>query len=372
MISKEDIKRVLLKYGKNPAISTICSHSALQIFSGAKEEGFRTIGVCTRERLSTYKAFPHAKPDEFLIVEHPSDILNEALQKKLLKKRAILIPHGSFVEYIGSEQIKERLKIPVFGNRKVLEWEEDREKSRKWLEETAGLHMPKNVSKSRIDRLCIVKFDGAKGGRGYFLVSDSREFEKIIHKKITEGEISEKASRSVSVQEYITGVRYYFHYFYTPLSQDGFPAGEGSIELLGIDRRDESNIDELHRTGMSYRELLHYGVTPSYTVTGNQPAVLRESLLPDALSEAKKVVEASISLFPPGIIGPFCLETVCTPDLKLVTFEVSARIVAGTNIYADGSPYSYLLFGSRMSMGRRIAKEIKRALEKGMLDKIIY
>ena len=37
----------------------------------------------------------------------------------------------------------------------------------------------------------------------------------------------------------------------------------------------------------------------------------------------------------------------------------------------DGSPYSYLTYGKPMSMGRRIAVEIKNAIEREELEKII-
>ena len=40
----------------------------------------------------------------------------------------------------------------------------------------------------------------------------------------------------------------------------------------------------------------------------------------------------------------------------------STRIVAGTNLFIDGSPYSYLNYSEPMSTGRRIAREIKNAL----------
>ena len=36
-----------------------------------------------------------------------------------------------------------------------------------------------------------------------------------------------------------------------------------------------------------------------------------------------------------------------------------------------GSPYSYLTYGKPMSMGRRIALEIKNAIKKEELEKII-
>jgi 5-formaminoimidazole-4-carboxamide-1-(beta)-D-ribofuranosyl 5'-monophosphate synthetase len=85
----------------------------------------------------------------------------------------------------------------------------------------------------------------------------------------------------------------------------------------------------------------------------------------------ENVVEASKKLFPPGITGPFCIETVCTPDLDFYAFEISGRIVAGTNLYPNGSPYSCYYFEEPMSTGRRIARELREANEIGLLDRVI-
>ena len=47
-------------------------------------------------------------------------------------------------------------------------------------------------------------------------------------------------------------------------------------------------------------------------------------------------------LRPKGLFGAFCIETIITPDIQFYVMEISARIVAGTNLFIDGSPYSYL------------------------------
>jgi 5-formaminoimidazole-4-carboxamide-1-(beta)-D-ribofuranosyl 5'-monophosphate synthetase len=84
----------------------------------------------------------------------------------------------------------------------------------------------------------------------------------------------------------------------------------------------------------------------------------------------QRFVDASKNLVAPGMNGPFCIEGVYDQDGKFWSFEFSARIVAGTNIYMDGSPYSTLLYGVPMSMGRRIAREIKNAEKSKKLDKV--
>ncbi|MEA2000197.1 MAG: DUF1297 domain-containing protein, partial [Euryarchaeota archaeon] len=141
------------------------------------------------------------------------------------------------------------------------------------------------------------------------------------------------------------------------------------VELLSMDIRYESNIDGIAR--LSYI-LQDSHPEPSFVVTGNLPVVIRESLLPRVLEMGQKVIETSRELFSPGLIGPFCIETVCTEDLEFIAFEISARIVAGTNLYINGSPYSQLLYQEPMSTGRRISREIKEALKAQSLSEVIY
>ena len=47
MISRERIGSILEGYDKKQIkIATICSHTSLQIFHGARQEGIKTIGIC--------------------------------------------------------------------------------------------------------------------------------------------------------------------------------------------------------------------------------------------------------------------------------------------------------------------------------------
>ncbi len=354
-ISKEEILDILGGYNKDElTITTVCSHSSLQLFDGARKEGFRTIGICIGAPPKFYDAFPKAKPDEFFIVKNYQDILLKT--KELAEKNAIIIPHGSFVEYLGPENF-EKLKLPTYGNRRVLEWESDREMSRKWLE-SAGIKMPRQIKNPKdIDSPMMVKYYGAKGGKGFFVVKNYSDFQKRI-----------KPNEKYTIQEFVLGTRYYMHYFYSPIKQDGYKLSKGALELLGIDRRVESNADEIFRIG-SPTELAEAGIYPTFVVTGNIPLMLRESLLPRVFEMGEQVVEKSLELFG-GMIGPFCIETVVTDQLEFKVFEISARIVAGTNLFISGSPYSDLV-DENLSMGRRIAREIKMAREMNLLHEII-
>jgi 5-formaminoimidazole-4-carboxamide-1-(beta)-D-ribofuranosyl 5'-monophosphate synthetase len=150
MISKEDIQEILKGYDKkNLTIATICSHSSLQIFHGARQEGFKTIGICIGQPPRFYDAFPQARPDKFFSVESYKALLDYA--GDLAAENVIIIPHGSLVEYLGIEKF-ESLAVPTFGNRRVLAWESDREMEREWMLK-AGVNVPMRFEKADdIDR----------------------------------------------------------------------------------------------------------------------------------------------------------------------------------------------------------------------------
>ena len=353
MVSRAQISSILEDY-EDITIATVCSHSSLQIFHGARLEGFRTLGIAVGEKPKFYEAFPRAKPDEFLVVDSYKEISDRA--DEFTKKNVVTVPHGSFVEYMGADAFA-RMPVPTFGNRQVLKWETDREKQREWVT-AAGVDMPRKINRPEdIDRPAFVKYYGAKGGRGAFIAKNLEEFRASI-----------KPGMKYTIQEYIIGTRYYIHYFYSPIVDGGYRLSKGSLELLGVDRRDEANIDEMYKLGAQER-LRELDLYPTFVVTGNMPVVLRESLLPKAFDMGERVVERSIDLFG-GMIGPFCLETIVTDDLKFKVFEISTRIVAGTNLFVGGSPYSELA-DPGMSTGRRIAREIKLARKMGRLMDVL-
>lgn len=325
-------------------IATLGSHSALQILKGAYDEGFKTLLITTPDRTSFYKRFYFIQN----ILEIPKFADFPAYEKNMQKDKIILIPHGSFVAYLGIEG-NQKISLPYFGSRTVLEWEASRDQQEKWLR-FAGLILPKQGRDiKKLTFPILIKTFGAAGGQGYVYVANQKEFKKRI---------SAFKNKRYILQEYIVGVTCYLQYFYSPITK--------KIELLGIDRRYETNVDGLGRLPASDRI-----IAPSYVVVGNSPLVIRESLLPKVYEMGEAIIYASKKLIDAkGIYGPFCLETIITPDQKFYTIEISTRIVAGSNMFVQGSPYSALLYDEPMSTGRRIAREIKIALQKKQLQKI--
>lgn len=329
-------------------IATLGSHSALQILKGAKDEGFDTLVITTPDREEFYKSFSFI--DEHMTI--PSFSQFPKIEKTLIEKNTIVIPHGSFVTYLGFDTNK-KMNIMYYGNKHVLDWEEDRMKQREWLEK-ADINMPKLFkSIDDISYPVIVKSYGAAGGKGYFYARDKEDYKN---------KINHMDKKQFIIQEYVIGVPLYIHFFYSPL--------DDKLEILSIDKRYETNVDSLGRIPLSGQQGLN--IEPSYVVVGNSSLVLREGMLAEAYEMGRRTVEASKKLIDKrGLFGPFCLETVISPDREFFVIEISCRIVAGTNLFINGSPYSWLYYNEPMSTGRRIAREIKNAIENNTLPLIL-
>ena len=336
-------------------IGTLGSHCSLQVLKGAKDEGFRTLLITEKKRYHVYKRFDFI--DHVILVDKFRDILNSDFQDRLNELNCILIPHGTLISSLNSDEI-ESINVPFFGNKFILRWEADRNLKEKLMLQS-GLRIPRTIkSKKEINDLCIVKLHGAAGGKGYFLTTDQNGFNDGYNKLFDNNVINNE--NELYIQEYVKGVPVFLHYFYSPISEQ--------VEFLGADRRYESDIDGISR--IPSRHQLNVPIEPTYNVVGNIPIVLRESLLDEVYKMGENFVQASEKLVPPGIPGPFCLEGVYTKDARFVSFEFSARIVAGTNLYISGSQYSDFLFQYDMSMGRRIALEIKNASNKRKLNAV--
>lgn len=337
------------------SVATLGSHCALQVLKGAKDEGLKTILICERKREKLYKRFSFI--DEIILVDSFIEVLDQKRQSILEQNKAVLIPHGTLIAQMSSEQI-ESIKTPVFGNKWILRWESDRKMKERLMQE-AKLPVPKPIAEPKdIENLVIVKRQGAAGGKGYFLAANEDDYNKKREQLISEGILSEK--EPLYIQEYSSGVLAYLQFFYSPLKEE--------LEFFGVDQRHESDIEGLAR--IPSQQQLKSDKVPSFNVIGNSPLVLRESLLDEVYTMGENFVEASRRLVSPGMNGPFCIEGVYNENAKFTAFEFSARIVAGTNIYMDGSPYLSLLYNEQMSMGKRIAREIKTASSSNQIEKI--
>ena len=252
------------------------------------------------------------------------------------------MPHGSFVAYLSLEEQK-KMTIPYFGNKAVLDWEASRELQRQWLSR-AGLTLPRQFkSGAEIDRPVIVKLYGAAGGKGYMFIQDAADFE----------------ARAAHLQQELhhSGVHHRRSALHSLLL---FAAQQQARDHVhGPPLRNERGFARPH----SGRSAGQHGRQPVVR-RRRQPAgvAARVDAGRSAADGRRRRPGQQRNLRPKGLFGAFCIETIITPDIQFYVMEISARIVAGTNLFIDGSPYSYLNYSEPMSTGRRIAREIKNAL----------
>ncbi len=347
-------------------IGAIASHSALDVFDGAKDEGFCTIAICQRGREKPYLRFRRVV-DEVMVLNKFAEVVDEAVVSKLRSLNTILVPNRSFSVYVGYDNIETKLRIPIFGNRYLLRWEERTGEANYYrLLDEAGIKRPKTFSSpDDIDGPVIVKLPEAKRRveRGFFTAVDREDFWRKFRKLVQDGVIREGDIENAAIEELVIGAHFNVNYFRSIARDD--------VEILSIDRRIQTNLDGFLRMPADVQLELK-SINIRYIEVGHEAATIRESLLSKLFDIGDRFVEATKKLVPPGIIGPFTLQLFVTPDLDVVVFDVATRIGGGTNIYMGiGSQYSKLYFGKPVSIGRRIAMELKWCLEQGCIDRIV-
>ncbi|MDP3974135.1 MAG: DUF1297 domain-containing protein [Candidatus Daviesbacteria bacterium] len=359
---------------KQRTIAVLGSHSALDVCRGAKDEGFKTLVICQKGREKTYQKYYASKDglgcvDEVLLLNNFRDILKPQIQKELIKRNVIFIPHRSFEVYINDyNAIEKKFKVPMFGNRFLLKYEERGIKPNQYdLLDSEKIRYPKQFNSPKdIDRLCIIKVLEKERGfeRAFFLVNSYKEYIAKSRQRIDKGEIAENNLKNGIIEEFIVGVQVNFNFFYSPINE--------RLELIGTDTRRQTNHEGLSKLSPEYQQEFHdIGGRIKYEEAGHISVSILESLLEDAFAIGERFMKATKRMKVP-VIGPFGLQTMIIPGppkKEIIVFDVSPRMPGSPGIFS--TPYSGYLYGENLSMGKRVAMEIKLALQKGELDKIL-
>ena len=362
-------------------IAVIGSHSALDICRGAKDEGFKTLVIVEKGRDRTYANYfksrgpstgsgPAGCVDEVLYVNKFKDILKAEIQKKLIAKNCIFIPHRSFEVYVNDYvAIEKDFKIPIFGNKFLLRSEERTEKVNQYdILKKAGIKYPKIFKSPKdVDRLVIVKVPEKERSfeRAFFIADSYHSYKHESETLIKEGKITKSDLKSAVIEEFIVGAQVNFNFFYSIINN--------RLELIGTDTRRQTNLDGLIRltSGIQQKAMSDRKVTIKFEEAGHVAVTVLESMLEPIFEFGEKFIEAARTMFPPGVIGPFSLQSAITPGppkKEICVFDVSLRMPGSPGISA--TPYANYLYGQQLSMGRRVAMEIKEAIKKNKLNQI--
>lgn len=356
-------------------ISTLGSHSALDVCEGAKKEGYRTLVVAQKGRERTYLGPYKSRVrggmevgvvDELLLLERFSQMADADRLSFMKERNSVFVPNRSFAVYVGYDAIERKFDVPVFGNKFLLRAEErDAPRNQYHLMEKAGIRTPKKFSSpKKIDRLVIVKVSEAKRSyeRAFFLARSEEEYVERSEEMMREGKITPEALAKATIEEYIVGAHFNLNFFYSGVHEE--------LELLGVDTRRQTNIDGYLRMPADAQLELLKMRQPSTIEVGHIACTLRESLLEQAFDIGERFVQAVQKEYKDGIVGPFALQGAFVEEdgEKFVCFDISLRMPGspGTRF----TPYSGYLFRESVSFGRRVAMELKEGEKARMVDRI--
>ncbi|MCX6768073.1 MAG: DUF1297 domain-containing protein, partial [Candidatus Micrarchaeota archaeon] len=328
---------------------------------------FRTIVVCEKGREKTYARHYKARGgfgvvDEVLLLPNFKDVLGAAAQKKLRAANAVFVPHRSFQVYLDFDYgaIENKFEVPILGSRMLLRAEERTSpRNQYFLLEKAGVPSPKKFKSAKeIDRVAIVKAGEAqrKFERAFFLAASEADFKKKAAEMIEKG--------LATKESFVVGAQVNANYFYSPL--------EKRLELMGTDARRQTNIDGFLRLpAPEQAKALEY-MEPKYEEAGHYAVTILESMVEQFIDYGEKFAAACAREYAPGIVGPFALQGAVKPGppkKEFVVFDASLRMPGSPG--TKYTPYSEYLFGESVSVGRRLAMELRKAVETSRLEEVV-
>ncbi|MDQ6827079.1 MAG: DUF1297 domain-containing protein [Candidatus Eremiobacteraeota bacterium] len=373
-----NIAAALARYDRSAiTLCTIGSHSALEVAFGARAVGLRNLIVTARGRENTYASYfktanepERGCVDDTLCLSEFADLLDPPVQETLLARNVIFLANRSFEVYLHERysynEIESRMKVPMFGNRALLRFEERDERQNQYslLAAAAIRHPAQFRSPHEIDRLVMVKSPHAQVSfeRAFFLCSSPGEYRVVADRLIREGMLTEEGLRGAVIEEYALGPSVNLNFFYSPVLDE--------LELSGTDTRRQTNFDGL-RGVLPSQSAAIAGIPMRMEEAGHIAATLTESMLEKAFEMGEQFLRAAREASPPGIIGPFALQCIITagPPKDFICYDVSLRIPGspGTRF----TPYSGYRWGRDVSVGERIAMEVSFALANDRLEEVL-
>jgi 5-formaminoimidazole-4-carboxamide-1-(beta)-D-ribofuranosyl 5'-monophosphate synthetase len=284
--------------------------------------------------------------------------------------------------------------------------------------------------KEPIDEPMLLKAEHAHRAfeREFIFAADSRDLEEKVQREMEIGNLTKECLEDARVEQIVLGPHANFNFFFSPLDAkedwgdvDDWYAKLYNVSIeeartclanqfLSIDERRETILDGLKRLPIDVQAKIKK--IPSFEVSAHLMMSLRESLLKDVHRYADAFLLALKKYEPPGIIGAWCLQTLITwdriskyelqPKAKFdftsgadpktamdyglydvpegrepymhipVTQDLALRHGGGTNVHMGiGSQYANAKYQKPMSMGDRIALEIRRAWKRKQLEEIV-
>jgi 5-formaminoimidazole-4-carboxamide-1-(beta)-D-ribofuranosyl 5'-monophosphate synthetase len=373
-----EIAATLASYERDAlTLCSVGSHSALDVAFGARAQGLRNLIVTARGRERTYARYFAARTepargcvDATLELANFAEILEPGVQERLRAENVLFVANRSFEVYLHErysyDEIERGMRVPFFGNRRLLRAEERDEADNQYaLLAAAGIRHPRTfAAPAEIDTLAMVKAAHAEVGfeRAFFLCASPSEYDAQAERLLAAGMVTADGLAAARIEEYALGPSVNLNFFWSPVL--------GELELAGTDTRRQTNLDGLR--SLPPGQLAAAASIPvRMEEAGHIATTLTESMLEQAFEIGERFVAAARAANPPGVIGPFALQCIIVagPPKAFVVYDVSLRIPGspGTRY----TPYSAYRWGRDVSVGERIAMEVVAARDSGRLSEIL-
>lgn len=358
-----------------------------------------------------------------LIVDRYDDVLKNEYQDAFVELEAIQIPNRAFAVYVGGyacEKIERNFKLPILGSRNLLKIEnrEEVKENYYYLLEKGGVPHPEEYKYKVIGS--GIEFEQEVPGpvvfkvphavrrleRGFLFAANGKEMERKVREAIEQGDIDPDDLKDGRAEEYVPGVTANLNFFHSPIDAKA-DLGELSkyyennlgTQFISVDMRFEATHDGISRMHAKDQIQCDWSKTrysETFEVVAHGGESIRESLLRLVFPVVDKFDKICEEEYPPGMIGAYCIQTLITfrqqalmegatigvydvpegkrvTDFDFVCQDVATRLGGGTNAHMGlGGQYGIVLYNKQgMSMGKRIALELKKAKEKKMLEEIV-
>ena len=360
-IKRSEIQKVAAGYDKKGVtVGVLGSHSAEEVGIAAKSLGFRTVVMCQKGREALYTRYNKHLFDHQIVVDKFSDLMNDEVQEQLIALNTVVIPNRSFSVYLGYQNIEEKFRVPLYGNRAILRTEErSDEKNQYTLLRKAGIKIPKKFGKPQdIDRMAIIKVQQKDRPleRAFFYAKSYEEYKSRSEQLVKAGMIDESSLKKAHMEEYVLGQKFNANFQSWAMKSDF-----DDFDFVGFDDRKQTNLNGV--LGLPAREQLALDVSVTNEEVGHYGLTMRESYKPLVYEAADKFVKACSAEYPPGMIGLFSLQGALSYDsdkksLSFYVFDLSPRIPGAPSV------------GPTSPEMRRLTLKYSKMLKKSGLDKV--
>ncbi|KXB06464.1 hypothetical protein AKJ53_00235 [candidate division MSBL1 archaeon SCGC-AAA382F02] len=394
-IERSEIQKISSEYdSENIHIGVFGSHSALPTGYAANKAGLPSILFAKKGREETYAKHNDRLYEEIVVLDEWENMLSEENQEMMREKNVVFIPNRSFVVYVGLENIENKLKVPLYGSRKLLRAEERNAsppRNQYHILDKANVRKPKLFDDPEdIDRLCVVKVHQKENPleRAYFYPSNPEEYHEMAEQRMNAGEISEEGLEKAAIEEFVIGplLNANFHSYALNLSGEEFP---NDIDLVGFSDREQTNEIGFRKLPADLQlDLVERNYTRTNEEICHRGKTLRESKIGMIYDSAEKITRTLKEEVPPGMLGPIGIQGAVPINEErkpeFVIFDLSFR-VPGDPAMGPTSPYLRYLdtkhardYEEFMPSGWQIQEpldlsmmEIKRSAHEDKLEKIV-